>query len=159
MTKKIILLNMCVLLSGCTMWNWIVTDNPDAPPVKPNTLKPVVFKGSTNVTAKTYVYTFKLSPNDKESAWSDALAIELNGKREKSIKAGRIDVVTDDMAIEVERASKWHEGIGQALHYGLYENKMPALAIILPANNNQTMEVITRVCERYGINLILLMAE
>lgn len=107
------------------------------------------------------MYTFRLSPKGRESAWSNALSKKLNGKREKVITAGRVDVVTDDLAIEVEKIDKWHEGIGQALHYGLYTQKRPTLAIITFPPKNQydktMLDVIETVCQAYDIDLILLM--
>ena len=107
------------------------------------------------------LYTFDLSPTDNELKWSDALSEKLNGQREIVVPAGRIDVVTDDLAIEVEKIKKWHEGVGQALHYGLYDNKLPTLAIITypPSTESikDTLEVIKSVCKKYKIKLILLM--
>jgi hypothetical protein len=106
-------------------------------------------------------YTFHLSPLAKESDWSNALAKKINGNREQKVTAGRIDVVTKDLAIEVEKIKKWHEGIGQALHYGLYTGKIPTLAIITyPPRNpreKETINVIENVCMENGIELIILM--
>ena len=38
-------------------------------------------------------------------------------KMEVPVKYGRIDLLTDDYAIEVDSLEKFHEAIGQALHY------------------------------------------
>jgi len=43
---------------------------------------------------------------------------------------GRIDLLTEDFAIEVDFIQKWHEGIGQALHYASATGKRPALALV-----------------------------
>ena len=61
--------------------------------------------------------TFDLPSGGKESLWRDELARQWNGTTEKRIEGGRIDVLTDRYAIEVEFPHKWHEGLGQALHY------------------------------------------
>lgn len=108
-------------------------------------------------------YLFKLSPKGRESAWSDALSKKMDGLREKHVSSGRIDVLTQDLAIEVEKIDKWHEGIGQALHYGLYSGKHPTLAIITYPPRNQgdkdTLDVIEKVCEKYDIRLIMMMPQ
>ncbi len=53
------------------------------------------------------------------------------GKLEVPVKFGRVDILTDDYAIEVDRLSKFHEGIGQALHYATETGKKPGLAIFI----------------------------
>ena len=46
--------------------------------------------------------------------------------------AGRVDVLTDTQAIELDwlKGNKFHEGIGQALHYGDVTGQQPVLALI-----------------------------
>ena len=63
-------------------------------------------------------YTFDLPSGARESLWRDELARQWDGETEHSIEGGRIDVLTTNEAVEVEFIHKWHEGIGQALHYG-----------------------------------------
>ena len=42
------------------------------------------------------------------------------------------DCVTDEYIIEVDRAHKWYEGIGQSLHYAFMDGKRkPMLALIV----------------------------
>ena len=41
-------------------------------------------------------------------------------------KNGRVDIVTDEYAIEVEWANNWKHSIGQALWYSIQTNKKPA---------------------------------
>jgi len=55
---------------------------------------------------------------------------ELGGEKEKTVYGGRVDIVTDEYAIEVEFASKWKHSIGQALWYGLQTNKAPGIVLI-----------------------------
>ena len=64
-----------------------------------------------------------LDGSDTEAAWTTALAAHLGGEAEQEIDgvvAGRVDVLTDTQAIELHwlKGNKFHEGIGQALHYG-----------------------------------------
>lgn len=42
----------------------------------------------------------------------------------------RIDCVTDVYAIEVDRAKKWREAIGQSLQYAYLSKKKPGIALI-----------------------------
>jgi len=50
---------------------------------------------------------------------------------EVPVNYGRIDLLTADYAIEVERVDKFHEGIGQALHYAKEPGKKPGLAVLI----------------------------
>jgi hypothetical protein len=54
-----------------------------------------------------------------------------NGKREVEIYGGRIDILTDKYAIEVERASKWKNAIGQSLWYSQHEKTQPGIILIM----------------------------
>jgi|GEM_PF-5234795 len=60
-----------------------------------------------------------LDGSDTEAAWTTALAAHLGGEAEQEIGgvvAGRVDVLTDTQAIELDwlKGNKFHEGIGQA---------------------------------------------
>lgn len=60
--------------------------------------------------------------------WCDAhngvAEFELNDKT-------RVDCLTDDLAVEVDFAPKWHECIGQALYYGKKTRRTPACVLIM----------------------------
>ena len=43
----------------------------------------------------------------------------------------RVDILTDDLAIEIDFASKWYEAIGQACHYSRMTGKRPAILLIV----------------------------
>lgn len=43
----------------------------------------------------------------------------------------RVDCLTKKHAVEFDFANKWHESIGQALHYGLMTGKKPMVVLIL----------------------------
>jgi len=98
-----------------------------------------------------------------EAFWSAALAKALGGKEEVRISHGRIDVLTSTYAIEVDWLHKWHEGLGQAQHYGLNTGKWPAVALIIkpdewPLNAHRRSKVaeIRLVAEKLGGEAVLL---
>lgn len=82
-----------------------------------------------------YIVLFCLFPTllmaQLESAYINLLAKELGGQTEVTVPNGRVDILTDDYAIEVERADKWKNSIGQALWYAQQTNKKPGIIIIL----------------------------
>jgi hypothetical protein len=65
----------------------------------------------------------------------------------------RADLVGPDLAVEVEWATKWKESIGQAVLYGIWSGKRPA--VVLLADGDQRVEVLRcrLVCERVGVVL------
>lgn len=134
--------------------------------------KPEDAASSTHEISRTELATYiapviplHLNPQEKETAWSAALARKLNGSTEYPVQNGRVDVLTEQYAIEVERLEKWHEGIGQSSHYGLETGKVPCLAIIiLPSEiplsnlNAEKLSLIERTALKSGIKLLLLVA-
>lgn len=97
--------------------------------------------------------------SDDEASWSDALEQRIGGVREAAVEGGRADLLVGSFAVEVDRLEKWHEGVGQALHYGSVTGKQPALALILGSDAgrpNETLRLVDRVCVEQGIRLVLL---
>lgn len=93
----------------------------------------------------------------KESDWSKSLSEKIGGKTEVTVKNGRVDVVTDKYAIEVDYLHKWKEGIGQALYYGSQTGLIPVLALISKDTFDQ--ELLNRIeslCTSKGVKVILL---
>lgn len=74
---------------------------------------------------------FTLLSAQYESDYSNALALYLDGKREVKVTSGKVDILTATHAIEVERAPKWKQSIGQALWYGLQTNKKPGIILLI----------------------------
>jgi hypothetical protein len=98
-----------------------------------------------------------------EVNWSEALAKLLAGRTESPVEGGRVDVLTKDYAIEVDRLEKWHEGIGQAAHYGLVTKEIPVVALIISSDqwplNQDTrdkLRLIDETCTKQQVKLILL---
>ncbi len=98
-----------------------------------------------------------------QTVWVESLASLIQGRTEVSIPNGRVDLVTDEFAIEVDFLEKWHEGIGQALHYGTATGKRPGLALTLrhdewPVTGREltVLREIDRLCQAQGIKLLLI---
>ncbi len=108
--------------------------------------------------------TFDLPSGGRESLWRDALAKRWDGQIEQKIEGGRVDVVTDRYAIEVEFPHKWHEGLGQALHYADATGKKGLLAVIsyargearLQENSRRQLEMIEKLCVSNRIKMVVL---
>ena len=108
--------------------------------------------------------TFDLPSGAKESFWRDELARRWQGRTEQAIEGGRIDVLTDREAVEVEFPHKWHEGIGQALHYASATGKQGVLAVIayaqgeanLHGKSRETLEMIEKICLTNDIKMVVL---
>ena len=98
----------------------------------------------------------------RESHWRDALAAHFSKaeegvKTEVVLRGGRCDIVTEKYAIEVDRANKWHEAIGQAAHYALYLKKKPCIALYRADTLSKAqMEAMKRTTARRRIDVILL---
>lgn len=86
-----------------------------------------------------------------ERAWVDALALHLGGETEVVIELGRVDVVTDELAIEVDRPHKWKEGLGQALYYARATGKAPVVAFM-----GSVSDEIIEVLQAEGVRVIIL---
>lgn len=71
------------------------------------------------------------SPTDNERAWSAWLASQLGGIAEfRTVDGSRVDVLTDEHAIEVEWIKKHDQAIGQALRYGVTTGRTPAVILL-----------------------------
>ena len=52
--------------------------------------------------------------------------------RDWRVDGGIADIATETHIYEVDRLAKWHEGIGQVLHYRDESGKQGVLVLILP---------------------------
>jgi hypothetical protein len=96
-----------------------------------------------------------------EKYWVEGLRQKINGRSEVAIEKGRVDIVTDSYAIEVEFFHKWQEGLGQALHYGDVLGKIPTLALIDDDNKSKSdqrseLKYIEALCTKKGVKLLIL---
>jgi hypothetical protein len=77
-------------------------------------------------------------------------------KMEVPVKYGRIDLLTDDYAIEVDSLEKFHEAIGQALHYAKETGKKPGIAIFImepKQSDKEKLKYLIRLCNYYKIKV------
>jgi hypothetical protein len=101
-----------------------------------------------------------------ESKWSAALAEILSAQTEVRVPNGRIDVLSDIYAIEVDRLDKWHEGIGQAVHYANETGKIACVALIirsdqwpLKESDLEKLKTIERTTLSNGVKILILRSE
>jgi len=66
-----------------------------------------------------------------ESDYVNLIVKELGGEREVSVQSGRVDILNNQYAIEVDWANKWKQSIGQALWYAQQTNKKAGIVLIL----------------------------
>lgn len=77
-------------------------------------------------------------------------------KMEVPVKYGRIDLLSDDYAIEVDRLEKFHEAIGQALHYARETGRKPAIALFITdrePGDMQKLKYVIWLCNYYKIKV------
>ena len=77
-------------------------------------------------------------------------------KMEVPVKYGRIDLLTDDYAIEVDSLEKFHEAIGQSLHYAKETGKKPGIAIFImepKQSDKEKLKYLIRLCNYYKIKV------
>jgi hypothetical protein len=138
--------------------------NRQAPHAPPQTAaSQPAFSGVADGQLLVPVILLDLADDTRESAWSAALAKIVDGKTEVKIANGRIDVLNAVYAIEVDRLGKWHEGIGQAAHYGVETGKRPCVALMIdkglwplaPATVEK-LRTIEKTALAQGITLVLL---
>ena len=77
-----------------------------------------------------------LNAQRSEADYSELINLELQGRREVTVTSGRVDILTDTHAFEVEWANKWKHAIGQALWYGLQTTTKPGIVLIMRDNND-----------------------
>lgn len=95
---------------------------------------------------------------ETERQAQERLHSKYGGKLEYRLWDGaRVDVLTEEEAIEIDFARKWAEAIGQAKYYSYVTGKKPAI-ILLIVDREKDGNFIYRcqtVCTRDGIRLYL----
>lgn len=97
-----------------------------------------------------------VSVDAHEPVWSAALAVYLGGEAEYILPdRSRIDVITDEYAVELDWLHKWHEGVGQALHYAELSGKEPVVAIGIKEKDydREKLKLAKRVANKNGIGV------
>ena len=80
--------------------------------------------------------TFLTAQKISEAQYTRMINEKLQGKMEYSVTSGRVDILTETHAIEVERANKWKQAIGQSLWYGLQTTKKPGIILIIEKDSD-----------------------
>ena len=75
--------------------------------------------------------TGQLNKQYNENELSNYIQTLIGGHREFSFDGGRVDLVLDSLAIEIEWAKNWQESIGQSLWYSLNTNRKPAIILLM----------------------------
>lgn len=77
-------------------------------------------------------------------------------KMEVPVKYGRIDLLSDDYAVEVDRLEKFHEAMGQTLHYARETGRKPAIAVFIVDHrpgDKEKLKYVMRLCNYYNIRV------
>lgn len=87
-----------------------------------------------------------------ESVYRDAWC---KGETEvRLLNGNRADCITEEYAVEVEFAKKFHEGIGQALDYADQTGKKPGILLILETEKDMIYyKRLMPVASKYGITV------
>lgn len=98
-----------------------------------------------------------------EAVWIEAVAAKLKGQPEAPVAGGRMDVRTDHFAIEIDFLDKWHEGVGQSLHYASESGLRPALGLVLRGDDRrsnpqarQKLREADKIAAQQGIRVFIL---
>ena len=94
-----------------------------------------------------------------ENHWQVALNNkEFKGRMEVTVSTGRVDILTDKYAIEVDKVSKYQEGIEQSLKYAKATGKKPLLALYIDGHKDGYNLLLraTELCKEKDIKLILI---
>jgi len=82
----------------------------------------------------------------KEDFYTSIWCAENGGREEvRTSQNTRADCLLDNYAVEVDFDTKWAEGLGQALHYGVEFDRPAAVLLILKNHNGKDR---TRYIER-----------
>lgn len=71
-----------------------------------------------------------------ENDYADFIQSLIGGQREYSVQSGRVDLLTDKYAFEIEWANKWKESIGQSLWYAVQTNKKPGIILLMKTKSD-----------------------
>ena len=111
--------------------------------------------------------TLPVKRTDSEKVWKVALVDKLRVDKignvfdEQRLDFGRANIVTEKEVYEVDRYDKFHQGIGQTLHYSMVLKKPAVLALMLDKAKIDPAKTafIEKLCNHYKIRLVLLKAE
>lgn len=96
-----------------------------------------------------------------ERYYQDLWCAEMGGLAEVRMEDGtRCDCLTETMAVEVDFARKFYEGISQALHYAMLTGKEAALLLIVEKPGDwKYVERAKRLIDYYCLPVTVLVVE
>ena len=86
------------------------------------------------------------------------LAPKYNAECEVILHDGtRVDLLSDELAIEVDKPEAWQQSIGQAVLYAIHTGRKPAVILLVkdPATEYRHLVRAALVCGHLGIKLYL----
>lgn len=159
--RAFLIVGFAVALAGLALGLRYLRGPREAAP--PSVFNALSHQGAVHTLDLTPVVILNLPPDSKETTWSAELAKVLNGSTETPVQNGRVDVLTNRFAIEVERLEKWHEGIGQSLHYSDQTGKLPCIALIVAdgiwpigPKEREEIKLVEDTAQKHGIRVFIL---
>lgn len=94
---------------------------------------------------------------NRESYYQRKAADSLNGTMEYVLPdKTRVDILTEDVAYEVDFAVKWAEGIGQALHYSTMTDRDAGLILIIEKSTDEKyVQRVLHIMKIKSLRLVL----
>jgi hypothetical protein len=76
-----------------------------------------------------------------ENQWGRHLAGQLDGVAEYRLPdASRVDILTDQVAFEIDWAEKWPEAVGQSIFYAISTHRRPGIILLLKGDRQKAEE-------------------
>ena len=77
-----------------------------------------------------------LEPGSEEF-FKNEIQKKIGGKLEYSVKNGRVDLLTEEVAYEVTWASEWKDAIGKSLWYGMQTHRASGIILIVSDKSDE----------------------
>jgi hypothetical protein len=97
----------------------------------------------------------KAKRTNREFEVRDKIAMLTNGEKEVWCAAGRIDVLTQNMIVEVKKIALWKAAIGQVLSYHVYYPRHEMVIHLFGKKQDwdRLHQTIEHVCNKLAINV------
>ena len=102
-----------------------------------------------------YLFSQSFTENDWQTAFNDLV---LRGKEESVTALGRVDILTEEYAVEIDYARNYREGIRQALQYAGETGRRPGIALIIDGKGDSFYNLIQAkiICNKEKIKFWLI---
>ena len=93
-----------------------------------------------------------------EKHYQELYAEQVGGQMEVTAPDGtRCDILTEDLAIEVDFADKLFEAVGQSLNYGFQFNRKPVILLIMESKEDERYYIrLGSLIRHYGLEIELI---